>query len=66
MRKTRSGFPGTWRIPFSADVKNRRRQKAANRRPHRLGAALGEPEMHWTQPGFASLFHARRVHRLRG
>lgn len=46
----------TWRLPFSADVKRRRRQTLENRRPHKLrtgmrpDAVLGTPELHWTEP----------------
>lgn len=44
----------TWRLPFSEDVKNRRRHKRELRRPHRLHAGgrpdrvLGTPTAHWT------------------
>lgn len=46
---------GTWRAPFSADVKRRRRQTLENRRPHRIrparpDSALGTPATNWTEP----------------
>ena len=46
---------GTWRMPFSNDVKRRRRQTLENRRPHRIrparpDAALGTPAPNWTEP----------------
>jgi hypothetical protein len=60
MKKAKPGAQGlanlgTWRLPFSEDVKRRRRQKLENRRPHRLrGAApssiLGTPDVNWTEP----------------
>jgi hypothetical protein len=61
MKKERPGPQGlanlkTWRLPFSADVKHRRRQTLENRRPHKLrtglrpDAVLGTPELHWTEP----------------
>lgn len=45
----------TWRLPFSEDVKNRRKQTHENRRPHRLrggrpDSVLGNPELNWTGP----------------
>lgn len=45
---------GTWRLPFSEDVKRRRRHKRELRRPHRLHAGdrpdsvLGTVIAHWT------------------
>lgn len=45
---------GTWRLPFSEDVKRRRKQKHESRRPHRLRAGtrpdtvLGTVTPHWT------------------
>lgn len=45
---------GTWRLPFSEDVKGRRRQKRELRRPHRLhtgerpDSVLGTTTAHWT------------------
>lgn len=61
MKKQKPGPQGmanlqTWRLPFSSDLKSRRRQTHENRRPHRLrtaarpDAVLGTPEMHWTEP----------------
>lgn len=61
MKKQKPGPQGlanlkTWRLPFSADVKSRRRQTLENRRPHRLrrglrpDSVLGTPELHWTEP----------------
>jgi hypothetical protein len=46
---------GTWRLPFSADVKRRRRQTLENRRPHRIrparpDSALGTPAANWSEP----------------
>ena len=46
---------GTWRAPFSADVKRRRRQPLENRRPHRIrparpDSALGTPATNWSEP----------------
>lgn len=48
---------GTYRIPFSADVKRRAQQTRENRRPHRLrggagrpDSVLGAPELHWSSP----------------
>jgi len=60
MKKEKPGPQGlanlkTWRLPFSADVKQRRRQTLENRRPHRLrgglpDSVLGSPALHWTEP----------------
>ena len=61
MKKEKPGPQGlanlrTWRLPFSADVKHRRRQTLENRRPHKLRtslrpeAVLGTPELNWTEP----------------
>lgn len=61
MKKAKPGPQGlanlqTWRLPFSSDVKSRRRQTLENRRPHRLRAGgrpdsvLGTPDLHWTAP----------------
>lgn len=61
MKKEKPGPQGlanlqTWRLPFSSDVKHRRRQTLENRRPHRLrtgerpDAVLGTPALHWTEP----------------
>lgn len=61
MKKEKPGPQGlanlqTWRLPFSSDVKSRRRQTFENRRPHRLRTSLrpdtvlGTPELHWTEP----------------
>ena len=61
MKKEKPGPRGlanlkTWRLPFSSDVKSRRRQTWENRRPHKLrtglrpDAVLGTPELHWTEP----------------
>lgn len=58
-RKARPGPQGlanlrTWRLPFSEDVKGRRRQKRELRRPHRLhsgerpDSVLGTVTAHWT------------------
>lgn len=47
---------GTYRLPFSEDVKHRSRQKHENRRPHRLrgqagpDSILGAPDLHWSEP----------------
>lgn len=47
---------GTWRLPFSEDVKRRRQQKRELRRPHRLrkggrpDSVLGTPAVHWSEP----------------
>lgn len=60
MKKQKPGTQGlanlrTWRLPFSSDVKRRKRQTLENRRPHRLrggrpDSILGTPELHWTAP----------------
>lgn len=61
MKKQKPGPQGlanlqTWRLPFSSDVKHRRRQTFENRRPHKIraggrpDAVLGTPELHWTEP----------------
>lgn len=60
MKKEKPGTQGlanlkTWRLPFSEDVKRRKRQTLENRRPHRLrplrpDSVLGTPEIHWTEP----------------
>jgi hypothetical protein len=60
MKKAKPGPQGlgnlaTWRLPFSEDVKRRRRQKLENRRPHRLrggrpDSVLGTPELNWSEP----------------
>jgi hypothetical protein len=60
MRKQKPGTQGlanlkTWRLPFSSDVKRRKRQTLENRRPHRLrggspDSVLGVPAMNWTEP----------------
>ncbi|MDD5302130.1 MAG: hypothetical protein PHS14_03390 [Elusimicrobia bacterium] len=61
MKKEKPGPQGlanlqTWRLPFSADVKHRRRQTLEDRRPHKLrgglrpDAVLGTPVLNWTEP----------------
>lgn len=60
MKKQKPGPQGlanlqTWRLPFSSDVKGRRRQTHEDRRPHRLrggrpDSVLGTPDLNWTAP----------------
>jgi hypothetical protein len=60
MKKEKPGPQGlanlkTWRLPFSDDVKRRKRQTLENRRPHRLrplrpDSVLGTPAVNWTEP----------------
>jgi hypothetical protein len=60
MKKEKPGIQGmghlkTWRLPFSADVKRRKKQTLENRRDHRArgpmpDSVLGNPDLNWTEP----------------